>query len=44
MGAICAFYAFSVLPLAETYAILFAAPILITILTPPALRNAGTRQ
>ena len=27
-----AFYAFSVLPLAQTYAILFAAPLLITVL------------
>ena len=31
VGGFSAFYAFSVLPLAETYAILFAAPILITI-------------
>lgn len=33
----CAFYAFSVLPLAQVYAILFAAPILITILSIPIL-------
>ncbi|MDW4498964.1 DMT family transporter [Sulfitobacter sp. D35] len=32
-----AFYAFSVLPLAQTYAILFAAPLLITILAIPML-------
>lgn len=32
-----AFYAFSVLPLAQTYAILFAAPLLITILAIPIL-------
>lgn len=32
-----AFYAFSVLPLAETYAILFAAPLLITVLAIPVL-------
>lgn len=32
-----AFYAFSVLPLAEVYAILFAAPMLITILSIPIL-------
>lgn len=32
-----AFYAFSVLPLAETYAILFAAPMLITVLSIPIL-------
>lgn len=31
------FYAFSVLPLAETYAILFAAPLVITILSIPIL-------
>ena len=35
--AISAFYAFSVLPLAQTYAILFAAPLLITILAIPVL-------
>ncbi|MFK7745836.1 MAG: DMT family transporter [Roseobacter sp.] len=33
----CAFYAFSVLPLAQVYAILFAAPLLITILAIPVL-------
>ncbi|MDJ0821393.1 MAG: DMT family transporter [Paracoccaceae bacterium] len=32
-----AFYAFSVLPLAQTYAILFAAPLIITILAIPIL-------
>ncbi len=32
-----AFYAFSVLPLAETYAILFAAPLLITVMSIPIL-------
>ena len=31
------FYAFSVLPLAQTYAILFAAPLLITVLAIPIL-------
>lgn len=34
-----AFYAFSVLPLAQTYAILFAAPMLITILSIPILKE-----
>lgn len=34
---VSAFYAFSVLPLAQTYAILFAAPLLITILAIPVL-------
>lgn len=33
----CVFYAFSVLPLAQTYAILFSAPLLITILSIPIL-------
>ena len=35
--AAAAFYAFSTLPLAEVYAILFAAPLLITILSIPIL-------
>ena len=35
--AVSAFYAFSVLPLAQVYAILFAAPLLITILAIPIL-------
>lgn len=34
---VCAYYAFSVLPLAETYAILFAAPLIITVLAIPVL-------
>ncbi|MBB5514253.1 S-adenosylmethionine uptake transporter [Rubricella aquisinus] len=34
---ISAFYAFSVLPLAQTYAILFMTPLLITILSVPLL-------
>lgn len=37
VSAFCAFYAFTVLPLAEVYAILFATPILITILAIPFL-------
>jgi S-adenosylmethionine uptake transporter len=40
-----AFYAFSVLPLAQTYAILFAAPLLITILAIPVLgEKVGIRR
>lgn len=40
-----AFYAFSVLPLAQTYAILFAAPLLITILSVPILgETVGWRR
>ncbi len=35
--AACAFYAFSVLPLAQVYAILFAAPLVITVLSIPML-------
>jgi len=35
--AVSAFYAFSVLPLAQTYAIIFATPLLITILAIPIL-------
>lgn len=34
---ICAFYAFSVLPLAQVYAMLFATPVLITLLSIPIL-------
>ncbi|SLN14028.1 EamA-like transporter family protein [Aquimixticola soesokkakensis] len=34
---VCAFYAFSVLPLAETYALLFAQPLIITVLSIPVL-------
>lgn len=41
----CAFYAFSVLPLAQTYAILFAAPLLITVLAIPILgERVGLRR
>jgi S-adenosylmethionine uptake transporter len=37
MNAVLGFYAFSVLPLAQTYAILFTMPILITLLAIPLL-------
>ena len=41
----CAFYAFTVLPLAQTYAIVFAAPLLITILAIPMLgETVGWRR
>jgi drug/metabolite transporter (DMT)-like permease len=41
----CAFYAFSVLPLAQTYAIIFAQPLLITILAIPILgESVGWRR
>ncbi|MBA3323954.1 MAG: DMT family transporter [Rhodobacteraceae bacterium] len=40
-----AFYAFSVLPMAQTYAIVFAAPLLITILAIPILgETVGWRR
>lgn len=42
---VTAFYAFSVLPLAQTYAILFAAPLLITLLSIPILgERVGIRR
>jgi len=37
ISGMCAYYAFSVLPLAQTYAILFASPLLITLLAIPVL-------
>jgi len=36
-SAVCAFYAFTNLPLAEAYALIFASPLLITILSVPLL-------
>lgn len=43
--AVSAFYAFSTLPLAETYAILFAAPLIITVLAIPVLgETVGPRR
>lgn len=42
---VSAFYAFSVLPLAQTYAILFATPLLITLLAIPVLgEKVGLRR
>ncbi|WP_138466479.1 DMT family transporter [Poseidonocella sp. HB161398] len=35
--SVCVFYAFSALPMAQTYAILFASPLLITLLAIPML-------
>lgn len=37
MGGMGGFYAFSVLPLAQVYAILFSAPLIVTILSIPIL-------
>lgn len=43
--AVTAFHAFSVLPLAQTYAILFATPLLITLLAIPVLgEKVGLRR
>lgn len=39
LGAVCAFYAFSVLPLAQVYALIFAMPLLITIMSIPILKE-----
>lgn len=36
-SAVCAFFAFSLLPLAQVYAILFATPLIITLLAIPLL-------
>src|SRR6056297_1436415 len=42
---VTAFYAFSVLPLAQVYAILFASPLLITLLAIPILgERVGIRR
>lgn len=44
-SAVGAFYAFSVLPLAQTYAILFASPLLVTVLAIPVLgEKVGIRR
>lgn len=40
----CAFYAFSALPLAETYSLLFAFPLLVTALSVPMLGEVVRRQ
>jgi drug/metabolite transporter (DMT)-like permease len=37
VSSICVFYAFSVLPLAQTYSILFSIPLMITLLSIPIL-------
>ena len=37
VSALCAFTAFSLLPLAQTYALLFATPLIITVLSVPVL-------
>ena len=37
ISGVCGFYAFSTLPLAQVYSILFAAPMIVTILSVPLL-------
>lgn len=37
VSSVCVFYAFSVLPLAQTYSILFTVPLIITLLSIPVL-------
>lgn len=45
LTGVCVFYAFSVLPMAQTYAILFATPLLITLLSVPVLgERVGWRR
>jgi len=45
LGAVFAFYTFSVLPLAEAYVLLFATPLLITLLAVPVLgEKLGIRR
>lgn len=45
IATVCAFYAFSNLPLAQTYAILFATPLIITLLSIPVLgERVGWRR
>lgn len=44
VSMVCAFYAFTVLPLAETYALLFATPLLITVLSVPLLGEEVRRR
>ena len=37
ISGVCGFYAFSTLPLAQVYSILFAAPMIVTVLSVPLL-------
>jgi len=44
-SSVCGFYAFSVLPMAQVYAILFGTPLLITLLSVPVLgEKVGWRR
>lgn len=44
ISGMCGFYAFSVLPLAQVYAILFSTPLLITVLSVPLLKEPVGRH
>lgn len=45
VSAVMAFYAFAVLPMAQVYAILFSAPLLVTVLAVPLLgERVGLRR
>lgn len=45
VSGVCGFYAFSTLPLAQVYAILFATPLLVTVLSVPLLgERVGTHR
>lgn len=45
LSAACVFYAFTVLPLAQTYSMLFAMPLLVTLLSVPMLgEHVGLRR
>jgi drug/metabolite transporter (DMT)-like permease len=39
LGTLCAFYAFSALPLTQVYSLLFAMPLLVTVLSVPILKE-----
>lgn len=43
-GMSCAFYAFSVLPLAEVYSLLFSFPLIVTVLSIPVLGEVVRAQ
>lgn len=44
LAGICGFYAFANLPLAQVYAILFATPLLVTVLSVPLLNETVGRH
>ncbi|WP_170382156.1 DMT family transporter [Ruegeria atlantica] len=44
LAMVCAFYAFSVLPLAEVYSLLFSFPLIVTVLSIPILGEVVRAQ